>query len=117
MFDSGLKVYTDEHSWVWWQYMAYKKGRIKWLDEKLIKIEKRIDYIPKKNFGDQVGFTKFLDIANGKAIMVTALDMATDLTFVFANLKWKIGANKYFYDYFGWPIQKKSKYKRTLIKM
>ena len=59
LIGSGLKVYTYNDSWVWWQF---KSSEMKWgkLDEKLSKIQNRMDYITREKFNDQVIFHPFL---------------------------------------------------------
>ena len=59
LIGSGLKVYTYNDSWVWWQF---KGSEMKWgkLDEKLSKIQNRMDYLTREKFNDQVIFDYFL---------------------------------------------------------
>ena len=49
MIDSGLKIYTYNDSWVWWQIKSYDQGWSKQLDEKFhSKLYPRIDYMPRE---------------------------------------------------------------------
>ena len=59
LIGSGLKVYTYNDSWIWWQFKAYNEGWNKQLDEKLSKIENRMEFITREKFKDQVSFEPF----------------------------------------------------------
>ena len=54
MVDSGLKVFTDNDSWVWYEFRNYEKKWKKELDEKINKIYPRIDYIGRNEFRTKV---------------------------------------------------------------
>ena len=45
MINSGLKVYTNNYSWIWWQFSHRNKYNAK-LDYKLSMIEGQVDFSP-----------------------------------------------------------------------
>jgi hypothetical protein len=51
MINSGLKVYTNNYSWIWWQFSHRNKYNAK-LDYKLSKVEPLIDFKTDGQLGD-----------------------------------------------------------------
>ena len=57
LIDLGLKVYTTNDSWVWWQMKSYDQDWSKQLDEKIHSdLYPRIDYITREEQTFQVYF-------------------------------------------------------------
>ena len=56
-------------------------------------------------------------IARGKGVVMSELEFLDSLKFDNADLSLAVGQEKYHYNLCGWPIRKKSKNGRILIKM
>ena len=128
LIDSGLKVYINNNSWIWWNFKALDMKWLNKLDDKLSKIQNRIDYLGDFNikvllcklmFRLLIMYLKqdFKEIAKGKAIFISELDTVTGVKFRFSELSLEVGQGRYYYRLVGWPIKKKSDTRLVLLKM
>ena len=54
MIGSGLKIYTYNSSWVWYEFRDYQKGYTEKLDKKFSLLKSRINFITNDEIIDKV---------------------------------------------------------------